>query len=1177
MCVSKSAIWIVAKVLLVLVAVGTAQAWGQQASAAVNGTVYDSTGAAMPEAMVKLENVDTSVARTTQSNKSGTYVFLNVVPGNYTVRVERTGFESVAQNAVKLDVDQTATFDFRLKVGQTQDTVTVEASAAGVESSTAELGSVIGNKEVNDLPLNGRNFTQLLTLTPGAAPVTLDQTGGGGGGFAGNALGAFSFPAVNGARVRSNIFLLDGVNNLNTFLSTYNVAPIPDAIGEFKVQTHNDDTQYGGVVGGIINVVSKSGTNVYHGSAWEYLRNQVFDANYYFNKNFADPAQVISRAPLRQNQFGAAVGGPVSIPKLYNGKDKTFFYAAYEGLRLRTSSQAGQISATPAMRMGDFSALCSGGALSFQNGICVDSSSHDSVNAGYQHQLFDTASPTRAPFLNNIIPQSRLSPVALAYQNLYPQGAPDKSNYPFYIAYPTQGVKTNQDLGEIRVDQTIGNHDQIFGHFGKYYQLIDSPQTVVQEHLAPIYGYNWTIHEAHSFGTNTVLNAYVARNYGNNEQTLNVPGGAGLLAALQTAGVSSQFLALGSLITAPAMTFPANANYESVGYQQVQATGLADVWEYGGNVTRVIGRHIINVGGSIETNGFYSPIQGSHETFAARQTGGLGALVGQGGNPYASFLLGAPDNAGNRITAESVHGGYSDNIYAHDQWKITKNLTLNFGVRYDVKLWPIYGSGTDLYTGEPNPITGQYILTALPPNCSATQGAPCIPSGIYVNNGGQPTPYSGLPPHTIVTPNSNHSIINNDYGDIAGRFGFAYRVNEKLAVRGGYGRFYDTWGAAAQDAQNFNGNWPAANLELNGLNSTTITDPITNPLHLGAGGGIIYPGVNPYNSGTWSVDPAYKTPYSDQYNFGFQQELPGNVLLDMNYVGSVSHRLDVTDVLNVASSPVPVGTGPVPTDPTPFEPFPYMENPWFQQSIGNSNFNALEISVNKRATRNLAFLVSYTWSKSIDDGCSGDIGAACSIQNVYDRRADRAVSAFDLPHVFSTSFTATSPYGKGRMLADNRLLNVVAGGWSLNGIIQLHSGTPFDVFASSSIPNICKCSNTERASVVGDPHSHGAKNINTTWFNTAAVVIPAPSTFGTLPRNDLRAQNWRNADLSLFRQFGLGLGESRNLEFRAEAFNALNDVVFGTPNTTLGATNFGHVTSQANTPRIFQFALKFLF
>ena len=369
--------------------------YAQQASATINGVIYDQGGAAIAAARITVINVDTAVQRTVATNGSGAYVFLNVTPGVYTVAVEATRFEPETQSKVKLDVDQTATFDFHLKVGQAQQTVNVEADALTVIPPLRARISRRSVKEVVDLPLNGSNFTQLLTLTPGVAPVTLDQTGSGGGAFVGNALGAFSFPAVQGARVRSNIFLLDGVNNQNTFLSTNNYTPIPDAIGEFKVQTHNDDTQFGGVVGGIVNVVSASGTNRYRGTVWEFLRNEKLDANTFFNNLPAAGGGIQHpRDPLRQNVFGAAGGGPVSIPKLYNGKDRTFFFASYEGYRNRGVNQLSQISASPAMRAGDFGVLCTEG---FVNGVC----------SNLNHQIFDpNSSVARSGHAGELYPLS---------------------------------------------------------------------------------------------------------------------------------------------------------------------------------------------------------------------------------------------------------------------------------------------------------------------------------------------------------------------------------------------------------------------------------------------------------------------------------------------------------------------------------------------------------------------------------------------------------------------------------------------------------------------------------------------------------------------------------------------------------------------------------------------------
>jgi len=307
-------------------------ALAQQAVATVNGIVNDPSGAAIANAEVSLTNVNTGVVRKTTTNTNGIYAFPSVVPGPYSMQASATGFSTVSQPAVTLQVGQTATFDFQLTVGATSSTVTVNAAAPALEFSTSELGTVVTPKQMNDLPLNGRNFTELLTITPGVANINTDQNSGGGGGWNGASIGQFSFPAVNGARNRSNLFILDGSNDLNTLSGTYNYAPIVDAIQEFKSQGHNDLAEYGGAAGATVSVVTKSGTNQFHGALWEYLRNQVMDATGYFAKKLA---------PLRQNQFGATVGGPLSIPKLYNGKNRTFFFAGWEAYKFRSAQETG--------------------------------------------------------------------------------------------------------------------------------------------------------------------------------------------------------------------------------------------------------------------------------------------------------------------------------------------------------------------------------------------------------------------------------------------------------------------------------------------------------------------------------------------------------------------------------------------------------------------------------------------------------------------------------------------------------------------------------------------------------------------------------------------------------------------------------------------------------------------
>src|SRR5579863_5485178 len=303
----------------------------QLSSASVNGTIRDQKGAVIPGATVVLHNVDTNIDHQTTSNNTGAYAILNIVPGKYTLEAKTTGFNPQKIEQFVLAVDQIATFDFSLSVGSTTETVNVEAAAAQLDVTSANLGTVIETKQVNDLPLDGRNFTSLLQLTPGVVPIMVGQSAGmqSGGGFgAAVAIGSdYSFPAINGQTGRSNFFLMDGLFNYGTIESTYAIAPIIDAIQEFKVVSHTDDAEYGGVLGGVVNVVTKSGTNDLHGAAWEYVRNTVFDARNYFLPTTSP------KAAFHQNQFGGDLGGPVVIPKLYNGKNKTFFFGAYQGFR----------------------------------------------------------------------------------------------------------------------------------------------------------------------------------------------------------------------------------------------------------------------------------------------------------------------------------------------------------------------------------------------------------------------------------------------------------------------------------------------------------------------------------------------------------------------------------------------------------------------------------------------------------------------------------------------------------------------------------------------------------------------------------------------------------------------------------------------------------------------------
>ena len=361
----------------------------QQSTGAINGTVRDVSGAVVPRATLKLTNVNTSVSRIESTNGDGVYVINNILPGSYTLTADHPGFRGVTRTGIVIQVNQTATFDFTLQVGTQTQTVNVEASTVQLQASTAELGTVITNTTVTDLPLNGRNFTALLPLIPGASPANTSQTSFGG---QANPLGVYSFPSMNGQSNRSNYFMLDGISDNEWEFSTFAFAPIVDDIQEFKVQSHNDQAAYGDVMGGIINVVTKSGTNQFHGTLWEFLRNDAFDA---------DNPLTFTKTPLHQNQYGLNLGGPVLIPHVYNGKGKTFFFGSYEAYRQNTAADTYGFTPTVAERTGDFSAL----TTQLYNPFTTRP---DPANPGNY---------TRDPFPGNIIPPSLLNAGMVKYVN----------------------------------------------------------------------------------------------------------------------------------------------------------------------------------------------------------------------------------------------------------------------------------------------------------------------------------------------------------------------------------------------------------------------------------------------------------------------------------------------------------------------------------------------------------------------------------------------------------------------------------------------------------------------------------------------------------------------------------------------------------------------------------------
>jgi hypothetical protein len=1110
----------------------------QSSSAAISGTVTDPSGAVIPEAVVSLTNVDTGTQQQTRSGSAGIYSIINIRPGNYSLQVSKPAFASAEKSGIVLQVNQTATLDFTLAPGSSTQTVTVHSEVSAVESSTAELGTVISTVPVNDLPLNGRNFTQLLTLTPGVSPVSVGQNAGGGGGWAGNALGTFTFPSVNGQRNRSNMFLMDGANDL-AILGSYNYAPIVDDIQEFKVQSHNDLAEFGQVSGGIVNVATKGGTNTFHGSAWEFLRNEQMDARNYFQA---------TRNPLRQNQFGVTLGGPVRLPHIYNGKDRTFFFFGYEGFRRSQAAQTIVLAPTTAQLNGDFSNLLAQGVQLYN----PFSTRPDPANP--EEYLRD-------PFPNNNISQY-LSPAAELYaKTLLPIGGTPISGGNLY---DTTKALTNQDNYTGRIDENLGTHDVVYGRISYFNQPSSSsagyPGALSQ---ISINGWNASVHESHVFGANNILDLHFGRNLGNDTATVafdRAP--ANFATSLISAGFSSKYISSFSSVPGSFIPLITIAGYTSTGGSNIQGTQVANTYEFGGDFTKIIGRHTFKAGYSWQSDNFYGPNVGAGEGTTSFQTSDLENPTGPSGkgtgDAMASFLLGVPNSSYRRDDLEQLHQGYVEGGYLQDQFKVTSRLSLNLGVRYDVAFWPVYGyfSSGQGYLGDIDLNNGTYILSGVPSACSTTVGAPCIPGG-------------ALPSNVVVTKNSNHGIHNTDFGNWQGRVGFAYRATDTTSVRAGYSRFYDEWSGLTQIAQNLGGTWPSVgSFNINSQNVAVPTTNVGDPLNLG-GGAVFYPSASPFTNASYYFNPNMKTPYVDQWNLGIDQQINNQTILSLAYVGSHDSRLDNGGLNNTALYPGPGDAAAVASR----QPYPYITATNYDDSTGNSNYSALQARLSATSHNGLMYLISYTWSKSIDLGCSGSFGAeGCTIQNPYDAKADRSVSGFDLTHIFSGSVVYELPFGRGRQFnPSNSIASYAVGGWQINGIVSMDSGTPYYVTYSGDLANT---GNTfVKANLVGNPIP--ANRNPTEWINPAAFATPAPYTFGTMGRNSLRSDWNKDLDLSIFRTFPVW--ERLDLEFRAEAFNLTNTAVFAAPNNVINAPNLGVVTSTSNSPRELQLALKLNF
>lgn len=1178
----------------------------QEATGRIIGNVTDPSGGAIVGAKVTVINIGTSVSQTTTTNSSGYYQVLSLPIGAYEVTVEASGFRKEVFTNQKLEINQSLRLDAKLAIGQASESVEVTTQAANVDTTSETVGSSVVGETIQRAPLNGRNVLDLAALQPGVTETNGDS------GAAGNY-------SIAGGRSDSVTYLLDGGLNNNLLDNSVVLNPNPDTIAEFRILESNYSAEYGRNSGGIISVVTKSGTNEWHGSAFEFLRNDMFNANNFFNKS--SPGAVSPRPVLKRNQYGGTFGGPITIPHLVNGKDRFFFFVGYQGQRLSAQSSSGVNPVfTPAELHGDFSGGMGAG------GSCPNADPN--VAAFLESNPYYQPNPTLAACA--VISPSSIDPISQKYiaAGLIPTNPSGQAQY--YAPF----TNNNNEL-TMKFDFLVTDVDKITATLGGF----RNPE------LQPFYfatvpgfpdnfqtnNYYGNVAYSHTFNTNLVneFRVFIQRN---NDRT-STPTGP------NTAYTAS---ALGIGITPDNPTGPPNlyfANGLLVGYSEQGPTSLINnTFGFTDTVSYVHGRHTWKMGGGIsayQNNTVYDYYINGEFDFDGSVTG----------NDFADFLLGLPTalyqspQAPSNIRSKSFYG------FLQDEWRLTKRFTLNTGIRYEYNS-PKYDTEGRTFSIIPGVTTPSTVFPNAPIGM-LFPGDPNAPSGV------------------------NYPQTKN----WAPRIGFAWdpKGDGKTSLRGGFGVFYDI--LKGEDNLQFNGQPPFFSAGYVGFptpgNGLPVFDT-SGPNYLADPYPNNYPnpevnpfpskppnhdlnfadaGLLPINAGgsVYIVDPHLKTPYTYQYNLSLEREIAPSTVFEASYVGSSSHGL--TSLIDI--DPFILGTtdrrlnlvpgnsscldydGNTTSGVSADAICSYGGLPEFG-NVANANYNSLQTSLTRQITNSVIgrtyFEVAYTFAHSIDDA-SGFRQRNSSVPS-YDASLFRASSDQDIRHRITMSGGWDLPFDRMWNSGPKRLTQ----GWSLFPIFTWHTGLPYDVFATLPEEYIY---NAEGPSGAGDPYNvhanitgpltqfnpgraqtftnpnTGSSTTGNFLFNPASlsnaqcgdvnhsgpctpgptilpsdaqvVANPALATYGTLPRNYLRGPGYINLDMAVSKT--TAISERLKLEFRAEFFNIFNHANFLNPNiinsyqgfytgggqgTNPNSPTFGEITSTAD-PRIIQFALRLSF
>ncbi len=1065
---------------ILLFAFLTTNAYGQ-ATGRIGGTVVDASGAVVPGASVECKNIETGLARTVDSNQDGIFEFPDLPIGQYQLEAKKQGFRAEQTQQIPLVTGQVIDLKISLRIGDVNQSVIVTGEAPLVQSASSSVQASVTERQMQELPLNGRNPLQLTTLTPGTA---ITDVGTESGQQDNRGL------SVNGLRATENNFQLDGALYTNRFFDSVPVMPNPDALEEFTIQSSDYSAEYGGA-GALVQLSTRSGTNEMHGTAYEFLRNTVLDARNFFN---------LTLPPFKLNQFGGTIGGPIK-------KNKTFFFFAAQDLEQRSAPSPVSITTpTTAERNGDFSALLP------------------------KTVIYDPT--TGLPFPNNKIPTNRLDPLSVKLATTY---LPLPNSGTQYISVQNKNIDDTQYLAKIDHIFSANNHfsARYFYDEDNFQRPFNAPTGFYALNL--FRNQTITLNDTQIFSPTFTATFFASAGRFARTQIPEAPG----LQSLQALGAQ---VPLGTGVP----IFPGiRANIS--GFVNIFSGGALrqdpTSFDYRAAAVKIWGQHTINFGSEFERTRIdandYSYTPGDNTFNGQRTAAPAGVALPAGatnsGSALADFYLGLEsqffqDNGRSFALRED-----RPSIYVQDDWKVSRQFTLNLGLRWEPWLPPIDKNNS---------------LTAFVPGVQSTV-APHAPLGLL------------FPGDRGVVP----TIFKHDWKDFAPRVGFAWNVggDNKTVIRSAYGIFYSFPEGLLY--QRTDATQPT-DLYLNIPNPPLFENP-----YLGFPGGDPFPRahISPSQFGTYqfilpvsggTLDPASKVGYTQNWNFTIEHQFPGNMALSVAYVGN--HGVDIMGSRQF--NPAIFGPGSTVGNENSRRLYPGLGAMELASSYVYDEYEALQVNMTKRVSKGLTLLSNFVYSKTIDDTSSGTEGNT-GPPNPFNFSSARGPADFDQEYRFNLSAVYAFPHWKMTGFS-----NVLLNDWQLNTIMSIYSGLPFTVLSGTDRSE-SGIGNDYANQIASAAPPSGVSQVQE-YFNTAAFIQAPIGTFGSVGRNALRGPAYADVDASLFKNFIFT--ERWRLQFRAEAFNIENRPNFQNPTATVSSGTFGRITS-AYDPRVLQFALKLAF